>query len=539
MMDNITRWNRKGDFPYFLKGLDLTKSYKFIFNTSGGKKPYEVLWEGSDTDRCKRVGNDLKIIFQDHHFDKGRLYIEMFDRIADSDFAAGYYHRVSYSATSVELTSDISDNGVVYEDMLVVYQQGDAGLSAYQLAVQQGYVGTVEQWLASLKATTDELPKHVEIEGNVRLLSNASTHDEILSMLGCATVQDYLDLTDSIRQAATMAFVYLLDDSTERRVIAITDFKAYDDDTLIMKFRRNNKIYEVSVYLDNAVLSAENIVDNVVTDESLESRITEIPISDNNYTNADKAIVTQVYQLSMEDLINIYQATDNTQFESNILKAFGVSTTEELFAACKTINSGKYILSAKTLNNVSELSYQLSANQYINHYLTGNYDADGNMSYFQMIMNVTFYGVDIFIIFTVAKDGTTYTVQLNTLTKNEVATQKWVEDKKYLTQHQDLSGKADTVAIVYPTNTTYTIHPNKDYQFGEVSSLIITLATPTNTDIANIYSFSFGTGDVAPTIYINKVNNVDWSYLGGTPVWKANRLYEVNIKGNKIVVGEF
>ena len=82
------------------------------------------------------------------------------------------------------------------------------------------------------------------------------------------------------------------------------------------------------------------------------------------------------------------------------------------------------------------------------------------------------------------------------------ATEAWVQQQGYLTQHQDISGKADKIPRIAKTasDTTATIDPNKLYVFPEMASLTITLAAITDSTIVNEYHFVFDSGSTATVL---------------------------------------
>ncbi|MBL0144952.1 MAG: hypothetical protein IPP48_03500 [Chitinophagaceae bacterium] len=53
---------------------------------------------------------------------------------------------VEHSSCIVEMETVVADNSIVE----VIYEQGDSGLSAYEIAVANGFIGTEVEWLASL-----------------------------------------------------------------------------------------------------------------------------------------------------------------------------------------------------------------------------------------------------------------------------------------------------------------------------------------------------------------------------------------------------
>ena len=72
------------------------------------------------------------------------------------------------------------------------------------------------------------------------------------------------------------------------------------------------------------------------------------------------------------------------------------------------------------------------------------------------------------------------------------------------------------------TDTTVTLEPNKLYIFPEMASLTVTLATPSDTNVANEYHFFFISGQTACILTLNDVLSDAYSI-------EANMKYEVSI----------
>lgn len=72
------------------------------------------------------------------------------------------------------------------------------------------------------------------------------------------------------------------------------------------------------------------------------------------------------------------------------------------------------------------------------------------------------------------------------------------------------------------TDTTVTLQPNVLYVFPEMASLTVTLATPSNTNIANEWHFFFTSGTNPTTLTLNDVLSDAYSI-------EANMKYEVSI----------
>ena len=72
------------------------------------------------------------------------------------------------------------------------------------------------------------------------------------------------------------------------------------------------------------------------------------------------------------------------------------------------------------------------------------------------------------------------------------------------------------------SDTAVTLEPNKLYVFPEMASLTVTLATPSDTNVANEYHFFFTSGTTATTLTLNDVLSDAYSI-------EANMKYEVSI----------
>lgn len=116
-------------------------------------------------------------------------------------------------------------------------------------------------------------------------------------------------------------------------------------------------------------------------------------------------------------------------------------------------------------------------------------------------------------------------VDLNTLLNNIVT----------IDQVRNMLDEAIPVEPV--TSTSKSIEPNKYYKWtSAMSSLTITLATPTNTSRLNNYMFEFTTSSNGCTL--NVPSTVKWSN-GEAPNIEASKTYQVSIINNLAVVSNF
>lgn len=91
-----------------------------------------------------------------------------------------------------------------------------------------------------------------------------------------------------------------------------------------------------------------------------------------------------------------------------------------------------------------------------------------------------------------------------------------------------------SVPVVYAELDSMTIEPNTLYVWGEVASLNITLATPSDTSIVNEYMIQFTSGATATQLVLS--DNIQWL---SEPTINANMTYQVSIIDNLAVIGGF
>lgn len=94
--------------------------------------------------------------------------------------------------------------------------------------------------------------------------------------------------------------------------------------------------------------------------------------------------------------------------------------------------------------------------------------------------------------------------------------------------------KYQTLLQVNQTQTTLEIQPNVFNVWGEVASLDITLATPTDTSIINEYMVQFTSG-ATPTQLVLPAT-IKWMKQ---PNISANLTYQLSIINNLAVIGEW
>ena len=96
----------------------------------------------------------------------------------------------------------------------------------------------------------------------------------------------------------------------------------------------------------------------------------------------------------------------------------------------------------------------------------------------------------------------------------------------------DLSISAETTQVDHGTaDTTFTLPPNQIHTWGEVASLTLTLGAET-TGVANVYVFSFESGDTATVLSLPESVKTDI-------VVEPNMIYECSIRGTLMSFDEW
>jgi hypothetical protein len=102
-----------------------------------------------------------------------------------------------------------------------------------------------------------------------------------------------------------------------------------------------------------------------------------------------------------------------------------------------------------------------------------------------------------------------------------------VDTNTYLTQHQDISGKADKT-LVASTMPSGGFLPNVVYNLGALSgNTTFSMAAATDNTIANIWCWTFTTPSTAPTITWPAAIT-GWSG-GSQPTINASKSYEITV----------
>lgn len=140
--------------------------FRFKYWAAAPSRCFEASFDGTTFTNCRLDNNgDLIIGFDNHNMGCGTLMVARTYYLNNQDFADGVCDEAiapvpvvivenDEHGTEQKFTIRLSLHGESAIDatsvVLPYYAKGDPGESAYQIAVEHGYVGTEEEWLESL-----------------------------------------------------------------------------------------------------------------------------------------------------------------------------------------------------------------------------------------------------------------------------------------------------------------------------------------------------------------------------------------------------
>lgn len=144
--------------------------FRFKYYTGAPSRAFVASFDGQEYHNCHLDENDNLVIgFDDQHMGLGILMVERTYYLNDANYASGVcdewiapkpvvieeeddQQQVVKFNLQLSLQGDASINAV--STIEPYWAKGDPGESAYQIAVDNGFVGTEEEWLQSLKGAT-------------------------------------------------------------------------------------------------------------------------------------------------------------------------------------------------------------------------------------------------------------------------------------------------------------------------------------------------------------------------------------------------
>ena len=147
--------------------------FRFKYYTGAPSRAFVASFDGREYTNCHLDDDgNLVIGFDDQKMGLGILKVERTYYLNDQNYASGVcdeyiapqpvvieelddQEQPVYFNLQLSLQGDASINAV--STIEPYWAKGDPGKSAYQIAVEHGYVGTEEEWLASLHGATGAL----------------------------------------------------------------------------------------------------------------------------------------------------------------------------------------------------------------------------------------------------------------------------------------------------------------------------------------------------------------------------------------------
>ena len=154
--------------------------FRFKYWAADPSRFFEASFDGTNYQNCRLDDNgDLIIGFDNHKMGCGTLMVARTYYLNNQDFADGVCDEaipptpvvieetdekgeIQKFTLRLALTGDTAIDATSV--VLPYYAKGDPGKSAYEVAVDQGFVGTVDEWLASLKGPQGDSAYQVAIE---------------------------------------------------------------------------------------------------------------------------------------------------------------------------------------------------------------------------------------------------------------------------------------------------------------------------------------------------------------------------------------
>ena len=240
---------------------------------------YEVSYDGMERKNCYIADSgELVAVFSSPPFGLGMLKRAEYYKVADSAFADGEWNYGCTVETLIEITRgggvrevaksvDVMD-GICFNETIVI-AKGDSGYSAYELAVAGGFVGSVEEWILSLKQPaleardlTLETNENVIISENIRVTAEDTrvasesvrvTAEELRVIAEDKREHDTQTVIDSSKSATV--------ESVKAKDIALATEKSVRDGELLRVVAESERIVAEDGRVDAELVRRGSIVD--------------------------------------------------------------------------------------------------------------------------------------------------------------------------------------------------------------------------------------------------------------------------------------
>lgn len=538
-MSTYNKFYYKTDFVQIVSVADnAVLPFTLTYFTVEGGNTFVASFDGTKYTNCQRQSDgSILVIFDSHNLECGRLKCECNVKIANTDYVTDSTdNEINLYTTSVALYDGptvISTEAK--ESFGAIYR----GYSAYDLAVQNGYTGTVAEWLASLKGADGKAlswsdmtdAEKAELENGVTAsIPTATTtanglmsKEQVAELAGkddvyvlTLTAEQIANAVKEIDETFVKAIAYKLTDlqyneihtainSRKSVIIKIKDtFLKFSSGTYDVSNLSNTFLGTCVMYFLPEVISA-----NIQNDKNLHIYTVFVASLDDLSDKVDKV---EGKSLSTNDL------TDALLAKLNSLSNYDDTA---LAARVKTVEDWKTALTSDDADTV------INTFNEIENFLKGVTESD---SLTAMLAEVKSSVLASLATETSERKSADTTLQTNI--DNEVTRAKAAETANAT----NINKKADNIPIVNISGTTPTqaIDAKKFYKFTDaVTSLTITLNAPADATIVNEYMFEF-TSDATMAATLTLPSSVKW--IQDITI-EAGKTYQVSILNNIAIAG--
>lgn len=578
-MSTYNKFYYKTDFVQIVSVADnAVLPFTLTYFTVEGGNTFVASFDGTKYTNCQRQSDgSILVIFDSHNLECGRLKCECNVKIANTDYVTDSTdNEINLYTTSVALYDGptvISTEAK--ESFGAIYR----GYSAYDLAVQNGYTGTVSDWLASLKGADGKALSWSDMtDAQKTELKNGV----VASIPTATTTANGLMSKEQVAELDNAGY-YLLDlsgttvthdtDSVGRisNIYSITDAQCNAiDDAISSRKRFIVKIsetvhYEIPITYDSSSVTIGTIaaIDLPVIlgflyvkesklfwivyvayalNETVEKKVDKIAGKSLSTNDLTDALLAKLNSLSNYDdttlaarvkIVEDWKTALTSDDADTVINTFneienflkGVTESDSLTAMLAGIKS------AVLTSLESETTERKAADTVLQNSLeTIGQTVNDHES------RITANKNNIDAVNTRVEYETNYrTSGDETLQKNidaEVTRAKATETANAT----NINKKADNIPIVNISGTTPTqaIDAKKFYKFTDaVTSLTITLNAPADATIVNEYMFEF-TSDATMAATLTLPSSVKW--IQDITI-EAGETYQVSILNNIAIAG--
>lgn len=147
--------NYQSDFELICHWVGEDDIIPFVLEYKSGNSVYTASFNGTTWRNCHKVDDKtIKVFFDNHNLRPGALMCKMTYWLKNDHYLDQRQTIVQHINTDVQLVVGSGDEVINDLTMEIApnYMKGESGASAYEIAVEHGFVGTEEEWLESLKA---------------------------------------------------------------------------------------------------------------------------------------------------------------------------------------------------------------------------------------------------------------------------------------------------------------------------------------------------------------------------------------------------